>query len=100
MNTAVTAILLLSFLSCVTTSVGVVLAIWLGDHVRAIAAVGLAPALNAYFMAFAAGAMLFVTIHELIPMAQRYKHGALFLLGFIVSIVVYFGLGAVTQRLG
>ena len=51
-------------------------------------------------MAFAAGAMLFVTIHELIPMAQRYKHGALFLLGFIVSIVVYFGLGAVTQRLG
>ncbi|HEY7555183.1 MAG TPA: ZIP family metal transporter [Candidatus Binatia bacterium] len=36
-------------------------------------AVGLAPALNAHFMAFAAGAMLFVSIHELIPMARRYR---------------------------
>jgi ZIP family zinc transporter len=36
-------------------------------------AVGLAPALNAHFMVFAAGAMLFVSIHELIPMARRYR---------------------------
>jgi ZIP family zinc transporter len=52
-------------------------------------AVGLAPALNAHFMAFAAGAMLFVSIHELIPMARRYRHISLFLLGMIFSVIVY-----------
>jgi zinc transporter, ZIP family len=52
-------------------------------------AVGLAPTLNAYFMAFAAGAMVFVSIHELIPMARRYRHIKLFLSGMIFSVLVY-----------
>jgi ZIP family zinc transporter len=58
-------------------------------------AVELAPALNAHFMAFAAGAMLFVSIHELIPMARRYRHIRLFFLGMIFSVLVY-GLLAIT----
>jgi ZIP family zinc transporter len=58
-------------------------------------AVELAPALNAHFMAFAAGAMLFVSIHELIPMARRYRHIKLFFLGMIFSMLVY-GLLAIT----
>ena len=52
-------------------------------------AVELAPALNAHFMAFAAGAMLFVSIHELIPMARRYRRVGLFTLGMIFSVLVY-----------
>lgn len=50
------------------------------------------PGLNPLFMAFAAGAMIFVSIHELLPMARRYKRIFLFVLGVILSIVVYMGL--------
>lgn len=63
-------------------------------------AVGIAPWLNAHFMAFAAGAMLFVSIHELVPMARRYRHVGFFLLGILVSAVAFAGLAAVTARLG
>ena len=35
-------------------------------------AVSIAPKMNAHFMAFAAGAMLFVSIHELIPISPFY----------------------------
>jgi len=59
-------------------------------------AVGLAPALNAHFMAFAAGAMLFISIHELIPMARRYQHIRLFLWGIVLSILIYWLLAAIT----
>jgi ZIP family zinc transporter len=52
-------------------------------------AVSVAPSLNAHFMAFAAGAMLFVSIHELMPMARRYRHLGLFLGGAVVSALVY-----------
>lgn len=52
-------------------------------------AVGVAPALNAHFMAFAAGAMIFVSLHELVPMAQRYHNMALFAAGILVSVLVY-----------
>ena len=52
-------------------------------------AVSLAPSLNAHFMAFAAGAMLFVSIHELIPMARRYQHGSAFIGGVLLSVLVY-----------
>ena len=47
------------------------------------------PSLNAIFMAFAAGAMIFVSIHELIPMARRYGQPAHFMLGLFSSLVVY-----------
>jgi ZIP family zinc transporter len=59
-------------------------------------AVGLAPALNAHFMAFAAGAMLFVSIHELIPMARHYRHIGLFFSGAILSVLVYGLLARIT----
>jgi ZIP family zinc transporter len=52
-------------------------------------AVGIAPAFNAGFLAFAAGAMLFVAIHELIPMARRYRHTGLFLVGIGLAVLVY-----------
>lgn len=54
-----------------------------------LAAVGVAPSLHAYFLAFAAGAMIFVAIHELIPMAKRYRHLGLFIGGIILSVFVY-----------
>jgi ZIP family zinc transporter len=59
-------------------------------------AVGIAPALNAHFMAFAAGAMLFVSIHELIPMARRYRHLRAFSGGTLVSGLVYWLLARLT----
>jgi ZIP family zinc transporter len=64
-----------------------------------LAAVGIAPALNAHFLAFAAGAMLFVSAHELIPMAKRYGHLGSFILGALVSVLVYLGLAALMAGL-
>ena len=49
-------------------------------------------ALNPLFMSFAAGAMIFVAIHELLPMAATYKKIPLFILGVILSAFVYLGL--------
>lgn len=46
-------------------------------------------ALNAYFIAFAAGAMIVISIHELAPMANRYRRPAWFIAGIALSIVVY-----------
>jgi ZIP family zinc transporter len=52
-------------------------------------AVGVAPALNAHFLALAAGAMLFVSFHELVPMAKRYRHLGACLGGAGVGALVY-----------
>lgn len=46
-------------------------------------------AFNAMFMAFAAGAMVFVSVHELLPMAVRYQKTHLFVLGTVLSAGVY-----------
>ena len=62
-------------------------------------AVGIAPSLNAHFMAFAAGAMLFVSIHELIPMARLYRHLGAFLGGTVLSALVYWLLAHLTVGL-
>jgi ZIP family zinc transporter len=56
-------------------------------------AVSFLPALNPLFMAFAAGAMIFISIHELLPMAMRYKRTNLLILGMLLSLLVYLGLG-------
>jgi ZIP family zinc transporter len=72
--------------------VGAALLSALAEPVGAIiglAAVRVAPALNAGFLAFAAGAMLFVSVHELIPMARRYRHTGLFLAGIGLAALVY-----------
>jgi ZIP family zinc transporter len=62
-------------------------------------AVGIAPALNAHFLAFAAGAMLYVSLHELLPMARRYRHPGLFLYGALASALVFALLARLTGRL-
>lgn len=41
------------------------------------------------FLSFAAGAMIFVSLHELVPMARRYGHIHIFILGITVSILVH-----------
>jgi ZIP family zinc transporter len=45
--------------------------------------------LNSYFIAFAAGAMLFVSLHELVPMAQRYGRLRWFGMGIILSLAIH-----------
>jgi ZIP family zinc transporter len=63
--------------------------------VAGLAAVEIAPSLNASFLALAAGAMLFVSIHELVPMARRYGHGGMFAWGVLVSAAVYWLLATI-----
>lgn len=50
------------------------------------------PTLNSLFMAFAAGAMIFISVHELYPMAKKYKRIFYFILGMGSSILIYLGL--------
>lgn len=59
-------------------------------------ATGVAPGLNAHFMGLAAGAMSFVSVHELIPMARRYGHKGHFVAGAVASVLVYRLLAAIT----
>ncbi len=63
-------------------------------------AVGIAPSLNADFMAFAAGAMTFVSIHELLPLAARYRLPAQFVAGMAASVLVYALLALLTAGHG
>jgi len=59
-----------------------------------LAATGFAPALNGHFMAFAAGAMTFVSLHELFPMARRHGRMLLFGVGLVSGALVYRALDA------
>lgn len=52
-------------------------------------AVNANPGLNGHFMAFAAGAMLFVSFHELTPMAKRYGKLIWFGAGILISVIVH-----------
>lgn len=54
-----------------------------------ILAVSIMPILTPYFLAFAAGAMIYISIHELIPLAKMYKNPAMFIAGALVSVLVY-----------
>ena len=47
------------------------------------------PGLVPLFMAFAAGAMIFVSLHELVPMARKYGQLPLFAWGLAASAVAY-----------
>jgi len=58
-------------------------------------AIGIVPWLNSLFMSFAAGAMIFISLHELLPMARKYKKDILFITGILVSIIVYYGLNMI-----
>jgi ZIP family zinc transporter len=61
-----------------------------------LAAVGIAPSLNAPFLALAAGAMCFVALHELVPMARRYGQLGYFGWGVFASAVAYLLLSQLT----
>lgn len=52
-------------------------------------AVQLNPALNPLFMAFAAGAMVYISVHELLPMARQYRKTSLFVVGLVLSTLIY-----------
>jgi ZIP family zinc transporter len=69
-------------------------AVWsaLAEPVGAIAgllATSANAALNPFLLAFAAGAMIFVSLHELMPMAQRYGRIGWFIAGLALSLVVH-----------
>jgi hypothetical protein len=57
------------------------------------------PALNAFFMALAAGAMIFVSVHELLPMAARLGNLAFFGGGLALTLPVYLLLRWLVPRL-
>lgn len=99
-------VLLPALMSGLTTALGVVLAIRLGKkcsrHMAFVSAlaepagalvglvvVQLEPALNAFFIAVAAGAMIFVSVHELLPMAARFGNLPLFGASLALSVPVY-----------
>jgi ZIP family zinc transporter len=60
-------------------------------------AVGARPYLTGYFLAFAAGAMIFISVHELLPMARRYGRIGRFLAGFLIGVCVHGLLDLVTS---
>jgi ZIP family zinc transporter len=64
--------------------------------VLGLVAVEIAPRLNAHFMACAAGAMVFVSLHELLPMARRYGQFGRFAAGMLLSVLVYALLNLIT----
>ncbi len=46
--------------------------------------------LNSYLLAFTAGIMVYISIHELLPMAHKYRKPFLLSTGIIASILVFF----------
>ena len=70
----------IAFLSSIAEPIGAVLGLL---------AVNFLPQLNPLFLSFAAGAMIFISIHELFPLAKRYKRILFFILGVVSSIFVY-----------
>jgi len=58
-------------------------------------AVGIVPSLTSYFLSFAAGAMVYISFHELLPFAKKYGKISLFVVGAIISLIVYLALSAV-----
>lgn len=63
-------------------------------------AVAVLPTLNAHFLAIAAGAMLFISVHEFVPMARRYRHIGGFLGGIGAGALVWALLARMTVGLG
>lgn len=50
------------------------------------------PKLTPIFLSFAAGAMIFISLHELIPTARIYGRKPLIIFGMALSLLVYLGL--------
>lgn len=54
----------------------------------------MAPGLSPFFLSFAGGAMIFVSVHELVPLARQYGSPWYFTCGIVISIFVYWLLAA------
>jgi len=52
-------------------------------------AISIFPYLTPFFMAFAAGAMVFISVDEFVPLAQNFKEGHYFAVGLLVGILTY-----------
>jgi ZIP family zinc transporter len=61
-------------------------------------AVRIEPQSTAFFLAFAAGAMIFVSVHELLPMAARFRKWSLFGAGLALSLPIYALLRSIFPR--
>ncbi|NWF74846.1 MAG: zinc permease [Nitrospirae bacterium] len=66
----------------------------LAGDILGLMAVHLNPALNPFFMAFAAGTMVIVSFFELVPLARKYGRMGSFALGVAGSVLVYLTLHA------
>jgi len=73
-----------AFFSTLSTTFGTILGIIL---------IGSFGALGSIFNAIAAGAMIFISLHELIPTAIKYKDNKTLVAGFVASILIYVVLG-------
>lgn len=62
--------------------------------VLGLVATDLAPRVGPFLLAFAAGAMVFVSVHELVPLARQYGRPRLLVAGMILSVVTYVALAA------
>jgi ZIP family zinc transporter len=60
-----------------------------------VAAISLVPGLTPLFLAFAAGAMIFICLDELVPLALGYKRLHYFIAGVGASLLVYFAISSV-----
>jgi len=52
-------------------------------------AIEIAPVLSPFFLSFAGGSMIFVSVHELLPLARRYGSLWYFTGGIAISAIVY-----------
>jgi ZIP family zinc transporter len=52
-------------------------------------AISIFPQLIPFFMAFAAGAMVFISIDEFVPLAGKFKEGHYFAVGLLLGILTY-----------
>jgi len=50
------------------------------------------PKLIPFFLSFTAGIMIFISLHELIPTARKYKDKSSIFWGLIISLIIFFGL--------
>ena len=58
-------------------------------------AISILPNLIPFFMAFAAGAMVFISVDEFAPLAKKFKEGQYFAIGLLLGILTYILLSAI-----